>query len=139
MHKGGSILSRRKIREIVLQTIFQIDFQKENFEEIAFYYLNQQLLSEKDSDFAYKYIRNFIENIATIDDRITKNIKNLKINRLSKIDLTILRLSSYEIIFEDEIPDKVSINEAVELAKIYSDEDSKKFINGVLDSIAKGK
>lgn len=132
-------MSRRRVREIILQIIFQLDFQKEEFNEYAFKYLNDQPLSNSDKDFSQKFLDNFLKNLESVDDAIIKNLKGWSIERLSKIDLAILRLSCYEIMFEDEIPIKVSINEAVELAKKYTEVESRKFINGVLDSISHGK
>ena len=71
-----------------------------------------------------------------IDKKIAENLKGWTLERLSKIDLAILRLACYEIIFLEDIPKNVSINEGIELAKKYSDDESRKFINGLLDSIS---
>lgn len=131
-------MSRRRVREIILQIIFQLDFQKEEFEEYAFNYLNEQPLSKSDKDFSQNFLKCFIKNMKSVDDKIIKNLKGWSIERLSKIDLAILRLACYEIMYEDEIPTNVSINEAVELAKKYTEEESRKFINGVLDAISHG-
>ena len=73
-----------------------------------------------------------------IDQEIVKHLRGWTLERLSKVDLAILRLATYEILFEDEIPQNVSINEAVELSKRYSEDDSRKFINGVLDALSHG-
>lgn len=129
-------MRRRKIREVLFQIIFQMDFQKKDFEKKAFEFLLDQPLSPVDRDFAETYLRNLIDHKKKIDNEIEKKLKGWTLNRLSKIDLAILRLGTYEILFEEEIPKNVSINEAVELAKKYSEEESKKFINGILDAIA---
>ncbi len=113
-----------------------MDFQKKDFEKKAFEFLLDQPLSPVDRDFAETYLRNLIDHKKKIDNEIEKKLKGWTLNRLSKIDLAILRLGTYEILFEEEIPKNVSINEAVELAKKYSEEESKKFINGILDAIA---
>lgn len=134
---GGISLSRRKVREILLQAIFQMDFQKEDFDKNAFSFLEEQPLSNVDRSFAESYLKKLLENREMIDEKIIKNIERWTLNRLSKIDLTILRLGSYEILLEDDIPTQVSINEAIEMAKKYSEDKSKKFINGVLDAIAR--
>lgn len=129
-------LSRRRLREVILQTIFQLDFHQEEFEKHALDYLDKELISEGDKVYSKNFIVGFLKELEIIDSKIEENLKGWTLDRLSKIDLAILRLSSYEIIFLDDIPNNVSINEAVELAKIYSDEDSRKFINGLLDSIS---
>lgn len=134
---GGISLSRRKVREVLLQLIFQMDFHREHFEESAFSFLEEQPLSDVDRSFAESYLRTLLENRERIDEKIIKNLKGWTLNRLSKIDLTILRLGTYEILLEDDIPKQVSINEALEMAKKYSEDKSRKFINGVLDAIAK--
>ena len=74
---------------------------------------------------------------AEIDAQIEKNIRGWKMNRLSKVSLSLLRLAIYEILFEDEIPVSVSINEAVDLAKKYGTAEDAPFVNGVLGSVAK--
>ncbi|RBP46658.1 transcription antitermination factor NusB [Garciella nitratireducens] len=130
-------MKRRKIREMLLQITFQMDFQKKDFEKSALHFLLNQSLSQADKDFAETYLKNLIARRKEIDSEIEKKLKGWTLSRLSKIDLAILRLGTYEILFEENIPNKVSINEAVELAKKYSEEESKKFINGVLDAIAR--
>ena len=77
------------------------------------------------------------EHEAEIDAQIEKNIRGWKMNRLSKVSLSLLRLAIYEILFEDEIPVSVSINEAVDLAKKYGTAEDAPFVNGVLGSVAK--
>ncbi len=129
-------MSRRKVREIILQIIFQHDFQRDEFKKYAFKYLNDQPLSKSDKVFSENFLDCFIKNLKIVDEKIIKNLKGWSIERLSKIDLAILRLACYEIMFEDEIPTNVSINEAVELAKKYTEVESRKFINGVLDAIS---
>lgn len=96
-------------------------------------------LKEIDMDYIARTIKGVQENMETIDLEIEKYLVNWKINRISKVDLTIMRICTYEIMFEIDIPNKVSINEALELAKKYSEETSSSFINGVIDNIIKNK
>ena len=88
-----------------------------------------------------KYINDVVtacfENIAFVDEKISDNLTNWKIDRLSKVDLSILRLATTEIMYIDSIPEKVSVNEAVNIAKIFGDDNSPLFINGVLSGIVK--
>ena len=129
-------MSRRKVREVILQTIFQLAFQQEGFEEYALNYLDNQPLSKEDREFSKNFIVGFLKEVEIIDKKIADNLKGWTLERLSKIDLAILRLACYEIIFLEDIPKNVSINEGIELAKKYSDDESRKFINGLLDSIS---
>ena len=79
------------------------------------------------------------ENIKKIDDIILSKLKNWSLDRIAKIDLAILRLAIYEILYVDSIPNKVSANEAVELAKTYGNNDSKSFVNGVIAKVIEDK
>lgn len=88
-------------------------------------------------DFAERIAEGAEQHEAEIDAQIEKNIRGWKMNRLSKVSLSLLRLAIYEILFEDEIPVSVSINEAVDLAKKYGSAEDAPFINGVLGSVAK--
>lgn len=82
-------------------------------------------------------IRGILDNYQDLEDLIEKNLKNWKLSRISKTDHTTLLLATYELIHETKTPKKVIINEAVEIAKKFGAENSAKFINGVLDNIAK--
>ncbi len=88
-------------------------------------------------DFAERIAEGAEQHEVEIDAQIEKNIRGWKMNRLSKVSLSLLRLAIYEILFEDEIPVSVSINEAVDLAKKYGSAEDAPFINGVLGSVAK--
>ena len=88
-------------------------------------------------DFAERLAEGAEQHEAEIDAQIEKNIRGWKMNRLSKVSLSLLRLAIYEILFEDEIPVSVSINEAVDLAKKYGTAEDAPFVNGVLGSVAK--
>lgn len=87
----------------------------------------------------YKFARELsigaVENLGIIDDLIEKNAKNWSIARIAKVDLAILRLAIYEMLFREDIPPIVSMNEAIELGKDLSTEESNRFINGVLDKV----
>ena len=87
--------------------------------------------------FAERLAEGAEQHEAEIDAQIEKNIRGWKMNRLSKVSLSLLRLAIYEILFEDEIPVSVSINEAVDLAKKYGTAEDAPFVNGVLGSVAK--
>ena len=127
---------RTKSREIALKVLYRIDISKESPSEV----LDEVLKKEKDKDikdFAQELILKTLENQVTLDQMITKHALHWKLDRMAIIDRNILRLTSYELIFCSNIPPKVSINEAVELAKKYGDQDSSKFVNGILDKITR--
>jgi N utilization substance protein B len=130
-------VSRKEARELAFQGIYQMDILKEKARTII-----DNLLSErpiKDIEYFQDVLLGVEGNLQIIDEKIKKYSKNWKLERLSKVDKAILRLATYEILFKEDIPDIVAINEGVELAKNYSNEDSPKFINGLLDQIRKEK
>lgn len=132
-------MNRTAIREQAFKLIYSLEIQKqENLEEQIELYLESNNIRNKD---AIEYIKDAILGIEKNKEEITKSIeKNLKadwkIERISKMDLSILKLAIYEIKYK-EIPFKVVINEAVELAKKYGEDSSKNFVNGILASIVK--
>lgn len=85
--------------------------------------------------FAEELINGTLENIETIDQEIVANASNWKFERIAKVDLAILRLAIFELLYRTDIPPIVSINEAIDLSKVFSSPDSKRFINGILDKM----
>ncbi len=104
-----------------------------NIEEV----INENL--EIDNDFVRNLVYGVITHLEEIDELANKYMKNWSINRIDKTGAQILRIGIYEIIYEDEVPSVVAINEAIELAKKYSDDKVRKMINAVLDKIEKEK
>ncbi|HDS16284.1 MAG TPA: transcription antitermination factor NusB [Proteobacteria bacterium] len=90
-----------------------------------------------DVAFSEQLVNGVMEKLSQLDAEIEKHSLHWKIGRMSSIDRNILRLAIYELLFLDEIPPKVSINEAIEIAKVYGDKNSPSFINGILDQIKK--
>ena len=86
-----------------------------------------------------QYVNDIVLHIPELDEKINEVAKGWKTNRMAKVDLTLIRLALYEILYDENVPDKVAINEAVELAKIYSKSDSSAFVNGVLGKLVQGK
>ena len=132
-------MKRSAIRELTFRLIYSLEIQKvEDLEEQIELYIQCNDIEEDD---AKEYIKDAIigikENIDEIQGLIEKNLKaDWKIDRISKIDLSLLKLAIYEIKYK-KIPYKVAINESLELAKKYGEETSKNFINGILASIVK--
>lgn len=101
--------------------------------------LTRNLLQNNFSSAELSYIREntpkLVEHLPQIDEKIESNLRNWSLDRLAQVDLAILRVAVYEFLFKEDIPKAVSINEAIEMAKLYSSEDSSRFINGILGSI----
>ena len=131
-------MNRSAAREEAFKLLYSLEIQKENIEEQTELYLENEEISDEDTKIYMKNIVDGIEkNITTIEEKISRNLKkDWKIERISKINLVLLKLAIYEILFT-EIPFKVAINEVVELAKKYGDDTSPNFINGILASIVK--
>ena len=123
--------SRHELRESVFKILFQIENTELDYKELL--ELEQEEIVN--SSYVNTTLTEIIDKLEEIDNIISNNLKDWKLDRLSKMDRQILRISAYEILYSD-IPYKVSINEAVELSKKYSEKDeSYKFINGVLKGI----
>lgn len=134
-------MNRSEMREQAFKIMYSLEIQKnENLEEQLGLYIESNEIKDES---AIEYIKDAVlgieENKKEILTNIEKNLKkDWKIERISKIDLVILKLAIYEITYK-EIPYKVVINEAVELAKKYGEDNSKNFVNGILASIVKEK
>lgn len=132
-------MKRSAIRELAFRLIYSLEIQKqENLEEQIELYIECEGIEENN---AKEYIKDAVlgieEHIEDIQNLIKKNLKaDWEIDRISKIDLSLLKLAIYEIKYK-EIPYKVAINECLELAKKYGEENSKNFVNGILASIVK--
>ena len=123
--------SRHELRESVFKILFQVENTDLDYREL----LEVEVDDVSGSEYVTRTLDDIFAKKEQIDEIISNNLKGWKLERLSKMDRQILRISTYEILFTD-IPYKVSINEAVELSKKYSEkDDSYKFINGVLKGI----
>ncbi len=124
-------MKRRTAREKALQSLFQIDrSQIEPIEAIRY------TLEENESDpFLEDLVIGTTKNLAEIDKHISENLEKWTIERLGNIDRSILRMATYEMIFLEDVPSSVSMDEAIELAKKFGDDNSSKFINSVLSKI----
>lgn len=130
-------MTRREIREQVFQILFRIEFhQEEDLSEQLKYQTEEGETADADAVYIQNKIDAVIANITQIDEMINEAATGWKTSRMGKVDLTLLRLAVYEIKFEEDIPTKVAINEAVELAKRYGTDSSPAFVNGVLAKIA---
>lgn len=128
------IFKRRLVREKVLQFLYAYEMNKDNPEEMRKELLSE-IQDETDREFADNLINRSIINKNQLDNRIIEKVTNWEMNRIALIDKILLRIGLTEILFFPDIPPKVSINEVIEIAKIYSTAGSGKFINGILDAI----
>lgn len=131
-------MTRSKIRENVFKMLFRVEFHETEELSEQLELLNDELENPTDQEKAYieKKCNDIIAHIKELDEMINEKSTGWKTSRMSKVDLAIIRVAVYEISFEDDIPFKVSINEAVELAKKYGTDDSASFVNGVLAKFA---
>ena len=132
-------MNRKKSREKAMDLLFSITLSKDSVEEAMEVFVDnyEENIKELDLDYIKALLEGVEANKNEIDSIIEHNLQNWKLDRISKINLTILRVGVYEIVFDENIPKKVALNEAIELGKIYSDEKSVSFINGVLDKVLK--
>jgi len=130
---------RRRSRELALQGLYMKEVGKAPIEEIVAINWIEKEITEFIRDFAVTLIKGVDDNIEEIDALIVSHSKNWKIERLSVIDKVILRISIFALLYLPEVPDVVTINEAIELGKIYGGDSSGQFINGVLDAVRKTK
>ncbi len=136
--------ARRLGREIAFQVLYSLNFSEGVDLDIAkrayknFFEDRKQNPHEiKGHEFAWELIEGIVSHLDILDKTIEKFSTNWKINRIARIELTILRLAIYEMLFRDDVPIKVAIDEAVELSKKFGDINSRKFINGILDAVGK--
>jgi len=129
---------RTKARECALKILYAIDITRNDAEDrIKNFWETNDIINEEVKNFAEVLVKGTCEKRDLIDSLITKYAKNWQIQRMAAIDRNIIRMGTYELLFCDDIPARVSINEAVEIAKKYGDKDSSKFVNGILDKIGK--
>lgn len=132
-----TIVGRRKTREKIIQFLFQTDFNPEPIEQALLDFWSQNKLSKKEMIFAEKMINGVLEKKEFLDTKLSIYLKNWNSDRLGSIDRVVLRLALYEMMFCDDIPPIVAINEAVHFAKDLSSFQSGRFVNGILDKIRK--
>lgn len=129
-------MGRRQTREKAMKLLYQIQIQRDDIEEQIERFLEEHNIPEgPDREYFLDVVKGVIEHRQELDQLISRHLKGWTIGRMPKVDLAITRLSSYEMKYRQDIPANVSINEAVELAKKYSGDQSKSFINGVLGKI----
>lgn len=127
-------MTRRELRENVFKMLFRVEFHEESEMSGQLDMMDDELENIKEEDAAYinNKCSDIIAKIPELDEAINDSTTGWKTTRMGKVDLSIIRLAVYEIKFEEDVPAKVAINEAVELAKLYGTDNSASFVNGVL-------
>ena len=127
-------MTRREIREQVFKMLFRVEFynQEEMSEQIALCEDDACSWKEKDKTYIFEKVEKISEKLEEIDAKINEVSEGWKTGRMGKVDLTLIRLAVYEMLYEEDVPAKVAINEAVELAKQFGTDNSPSFVNGVL-------
>ena len=132
-------ISRSRLRDLSLQLVYQYDFyeEKDREEQIRLFVEEQESLEGEDAEFIKARTLDIFSKMPELDRDIEAHTSGWKLNRMSRVDLSVIRLALYEMRYDDEVPVKVAINEAVELAKTYGGESSPQFVNGVLAKLVK--
>jgi N utilization substance protein B len=128
--------TRRKSRSKALQALYEVDSVNRNPSEVVERLLSEEDFSEENKTFTRELVIGTINNKVEIDGNIRKFAPAWPLEQLSIIDRNILRLAIFEILFDNKVPVKVAVSEAVELAKSYGSQNSGKFVNGVLGSVS---
>lgn len=131
-------MTRRELREHIFKLLFLGEFNEESemSEQLRLYFDGLSELRPEEQSYMQKKYEKVREHLEEIDGMLNEFSKGWKTSRMSRVDLTILRLAVYEMKYDEEIPVKVAINEAVELAKMFGGEESAHFINGILGKLA---
>ncbi|KKK74414.1 hypothetical protein LCGC14_2884010 [marine sediment metagenome] len=133
--------ARRRGRVLAFQSLYSYEVNGCSLENLlSFSWIDPERLEKlkKESlDFARLIATGTIENLASIDDQINSRVEHWDFSRINRVDLSILRISVYALLFQHEIPSTVTIDEAIDIAKEYGTDESYRFVNGVLDGISK--
>ena len=131
-------MTRREIRELIFKMVFRVEFHNEEEIPEQLRLFMDALDTADDNDRAYieHKAEDILAHLAEIDEIIDSSATNWKTSRMAKVELTLIRVAVYEIKYEEDVPTGVAINEAVELAKAYGEDNSPSFVNGVLARIA---
>lgn len=131
-------MSRTELREHIFKMLFRIEFnnEEEMQEQKELYFELDENISDKDQEYILGKYQAIVEKLAQIDEMLNLLSTGWKTSRMNRVDLTILRLATYEIKWDEQVPTGVAINEAVELAKKYSSDAGPSFVNGVLAKVA---
>lgn len=132
-------MGRRELREQIFKLLFRVEFnEKEDMpEQLALFFEEaEEEITEQERQYITGKYEKIMEKLSELDDLLNKKTEKWTTDRIGKAELTILRLAVYEILYDEEVPVGVAINEAVELAKKFGQDSAKAFVNGVLAKFA---
>ncbi|MEG1705626.1 MAG: transcription antitermination factor NusB [Clostridia bacterium] len=129
-------MGRKKARDNAFKCVYQLGFDFDlNLDDILRHTYEENENNEEEKLYITEVLNGVVNHLEEIDSKILINLKDWTIDRIAKIDLAILRVAIYEIMYSNNVPNKVSINEAIELAKTYGNDNSGNFVNGILAKI----
>jgi transcription antitermination protein NusB len=132
--------TRHRARELALQTLYACEIGKaEEWEKVLLLIVEGGSFTEESLRYARDLVRTTLSSLGTIDETIARHAANWELKRMAALDRNILRLAAAELFFFDDVPFRVVIDEAVELAKTYGTDESGGFVNGIIDSIHKAR
>lgn len=138
LERCNPMRKRTQSREYALKILYQAELTRREIHLAAEKFWSEyESIDEHVQSFSNRITDGIEENITIIDAKISEHATNWQLKRMAVIDRNVLRIGTFELIYADDIPPKVTINEAVELAKKYGDLESSKFVNGILDKIHK--
>jgi N utilization substance protein B len=126
---------RRKAREFAVMLLYELDFRPGNLNRVLEEFWRERAVPPEVQSFAEALVRGAADKTAELDQIIQANSAHWSLARIAPVERNILRLAAYELLYRDDIPERVAINEAIELAKLYGSEESGAFVNGILDQI----
>ena len=128
-------MSRKKARIGAMQALFSMDINDDFSLDNLEVFMENNNFQGDEADYINRVVPDILDKLKSVDETIEKNLKGWTMTRLAKVDRQILRIAVYEFLYKDDIPKEVSINEAVEIARLYSSDEAPKFINGILGTI----
>jgi N utilization substance protein B len=126
---------RHKARELALMILYELDFRPARSESLLEEFWRGHVVPPEVRAFAESLVRGAVGHTAELDKLIQDNAAHWSLARIAPVERNILRLAAFELLYRDDIPERVAINEAIELAKAYGSEESGAFVNGILDQI----
>ena len=128
-------MSRKRARIGAMQALFAMDINNDFSTDKLEVFMENNNFQGDEVDYINRVVPDILDKLEVVDETIEKNLKGWTMARLAKVDRQILRVAVYEFLYKDDIPEEVSINEAVEIAREYSSNEAPKFINGILGTV----
>ena len=132
-------MGRKYARESTMKLLYQMEINSDFSEDVINNFFQSNAFNIEEKVYINQAVKTIVENLDKIDSHIKDNIEGWELHRLARIDLSTLRIAIYEILYREDIPIQVSINEAIEIAKKYSTDESSRFINGVLGGFVRSR